>query len=144
MEVILMEKILISIDGTQNFGKGDTNNVELTTTGELNVLPDSYTLKYEESELTGMEGTTTEITVSNTGVVSLSRKGTVNSNLVFEEGQRHLSYYDTKDGAFSIGVFASYVDTVLEQNYGEINITYAMDVDDKPIGENEIRVRFNR
>lgn len=139
-----MEKILISIDGTQNFGNGDTNNVELTTAGELNVLADSYTLKYEESELTGMEGTTTEITVTNEGVVSLSRSGTVNSNLIFEEGKRHLSYYDTKDGAFSIGVFASYVDTVLEQNYGEISITYAMDVDDKPIGENEIRVRFNR
>ena len=139
-----MEKIMISIDGTQNFGNGDTNNVELTTVGELNVLKDSYTLKYEESELTGMEGTTTEITVNNDGIVSLTRKGTVNSHLVFEEGKRHLSYYDTTDGAFSIGVFASYVDTVLEQNYGEISITYAMDVDDKPIGENEIRVRFNR
>lgn len=139
-----MEKIMISIDGTQNFGNGDTNNVELTTTGELNVNNDSYTLKYEESELTGMEGTTTEITVNDNGVVSLSRKGTVNSHLVFEEGKRHLSYYDTKDGAFSIGVFASYVDTILEQNYGEVSITYAMDVDDKPIGENEIRVRFNR
>lgn len=139
-----MEKIMINIDGTQNFGNGDTNNVELTTVGELNVLADSYTVKYEESELTGMEGTTTEITVENNGVVSLSRSGTVNSHLVFEEGKRHLSYYDTKDGAFSIGVFASYVDTVLEQNYGEISITYAMDVDDKPIGENEIRVRFNR
>jgi len=139
-----MEKIMISIDGTQNFGNGDSNNVELTTAGELNVLQDSYTLKYEESELTGMEGTTTEITVSNNGIVSLMRSGTVNSNLIFEEGKRHLSYYDTKDGAFSIGVFASYVDTVLEQNYGEISITYAMDVDDKPIGENEIRVRFNR
>ena len=139
-----MEKIMINIDGTQNFGNGDTNNVELTTVGELNVLVDSYTVKYEESELTGMEGTTTEITVGSNGVVSLSRSGTVNSHLVFEEGKRHLSYYDTKDGAFSIGVFASYVDTVLEQNYGEISITYAMDVDDKPIGENEIRVRFNR
>ena len=139
-----MEKIMISIDGTQNFGNNDTNNVELTTAGELNVLEDSYTLKYEESELTGMDGTTTEITVSNNGVVSLVRSGTVNSNMIFEEGKRHLSYYDTNDGAFSIGVFASYVDTVLEQNYGEISITYAMDVDDKPIGENEIRVRFNR
>jgi len=139
-----MEKIMINIDGTQNFGNGDTNNVELTTVGELNVLADSYTVKYEESELTGMEGTTTEITVASDGVVSLSRSGTVNSHLVFEEGKRHLSYYDTRDGAFSIGVFASYVDTVLEQNYGEISITYAMDVDDKPIGENEIRVRFNR
>lgn len=139
-----MEKIMINIDGTQNFGNGDTNNVELTTEGELVVGDNSYTLKYKESELTGMEGTTTEITVGEDGIVNLVRSGTVNSNLVFEEGKRHLSYYDTNDGAFSIGVFASYVDTVLERNYGEISITYAMDVDDKPIGENEIRVRFNR
>lgn len=139
-----MEKIMINIDGTQNFGNGEANNVELTTEGELSVSEDSYTLKYKESELTGMEGTTTEITVENNGIVNLVRSGTVNSNLVFEEGKRHLSYYDTNDGAFSIGVFASYVDTVLERNYGEISITYAMDVDDKPIGENEIRVRFKR
>lgn len=139
-----MEKIMINIDGTQNFGNGDTNNVELTTEGELIVSENSYTLKYKESELTGMEGTTTEITVDDNGIVNLVRSGTVNSNLVFEEGKRHLSYYDTADGAFSIGVFASYVDTVLEQHYGEISITYAMDVDDKPIGENEIRVRFKR
>ena len=135
---------MINIDGTQNFGNGEANNVELTTEGELSVSEDSYTLKYKESELTGMEGTTTEITVENNGIVNLVRSGTVNSNLVFEEGKRHLSYYDTNDGAFSIGVFASYVDTVLERNYGEISITYAMDVDDKPIGENEIRVRFKR
>ena len=139
-----MEKIMINIDGTQNFGNGDTNSVELTTEGELSVSSDSYTLKYEESELTGMAGTTTEITVDDNGIVNLIRTGTVNSNLVFEEGKRHLSYYDTNEGAFSIGVFASYVDTVLERNYGEISITYAMDVDDKPIGENEIRIRFKR
>ena len=139
-----MEKIMINIDGTQNFGNGEANNVELTTEGELSVSTDSYTLKYKESELTGMEGTTTEITVENNGIVNLVRSGTVNSNLIFEEGKRRLSYYDTNDGAFSIGVFASYVDTVLERNYGEISITYAMDVDDKPIGENEIRVRFKR
>lgn len=139
-----MEKIMINIDGTQNFGNGDTNNIELTTEGELSISESSYTLKYKESELTGMEGTTTEITVDDNGIVNLVRSGTVNSNLVFEEGKRHLSYYDTTDGAFSIGVFASYVDTVLEQHYGEISITYAMDVDDKPIGENEIRVRFKR
>lgn len=135
---------MINIDGTQNFGNGDTNNVELTTEGELLVGENKYTLKYNESELTGMVGTTTEITVDDSGIVNLVRSGTVNSNLVFEEGKRHLSYYDTNDGAFSIGVFASYVDTVLETNYGEISITYAMDIDDKPIGENEIRVRFNR
>ena len=139
-----MEKIMISIDGTQNFGNGDSNSVELTTAGELNVLEDSYTLKYEESELTGMDGTTTEITVSNNVIVYLMSTGTVNSQLVFEEGKRHLSCYDTEGAAFTIGVFASYVDTVLEEHYGEINITYAMDIDDKPIGENEIRVRFNR
>ena len=135
---------MISIDGTQNFGSGNTDNVELTTEGELTIEENSYTLKYNESELTGMEGTVTQITVENSGVVNLIRTGIVNSQLVFEEGKRNLSCYDTEGAAFSIGVFASYVDTVLEDNYGEINITYAMDVDDKPIGENEIRIRFTR
>lgn len=139
-----MEKVMINIDGTQNFGNGDTNNIELTTEGSLELKDNTYTLQYNESELTGMAGTITQISVDNDGVVSLSRKGTVNSQLVFEEGKRHLSYYDTKDGAFSIGVFASYVDTTLEMHYGEISITYAMDVDDKPMGENEIRIRFKR
>lgn len=139
-----MEKIMISLDGSQNFGGGNTDNVELTTEGELIIEDDSYTLKYNESELTGMAGTVTQITVDDNGVVNLIRTGTVNSQLVFEEGKRHLSCYDTEGAAFTIGVFASYVDTVLEEHYGEINITYAMDIDDKPIGENEIRIRFTR
>jgi len=135
---------MISIDGSQNFGGGNTDNVELTTEGELIVEAGSYTLKYNESELTGMAGTVTQITVDDSGIVNLIRTGTVNSQLVFEEGKRHLSCYDTEGAAFTIGVFASYVDTVLEDHYGEINITYAMDIDDKPIGENEIRIRFTR
>ena len=135
---------MISIDGSQNFGGGNTDNVELTTEGELIVDEGSYTLKYNESELTGMAGTVTQITVDDNGIVNLIRTGTVNSQLVFEEGKRHLSCYDTEGAAFTIGVFASYVDTVLEDHYGEINITYAMDIDDKPIGENEIRIRFTR
>lgn len=135
---------MISIDGSQNFGGGNTDNVELTTEGELHIENGSYTLKYNESELTGMAGTLTQITVDENGIVNLIRTGTVNSQLVFEEGKRHLSCYDTEGAAFTIGVFASYVDTVLEEHYGEINITYAMDIDDKPIGENEIRIRFTR
>jgi len=135
---------MISIDGSQNFGGGNTDNVELTTEGELLVEDGSYTVKYNESELTGMAGTVTQITVDDNGIVNLIRTGTVNSQLVFEEGKRHLSCYDTEGAAFTIGVFASYVDTVLEDHYGEINITYAMDIDDKPVGENEIRIRFTR
>jgi len=139
-----MEKIMISLDGSQNFGGGNIDSVELTTEGELIIEDSSYTLKYNESELTGMAGTVTQITVDDNGIVNLIRTGTVNSQLVFEEGKRHLSCYDTEGAAFTIGVFASYVDTVLEDHYGEINITYAMDIDDKPIGENEIRIRFTR
>ena len=40
-----MEKIMINIDGTQNFGNGEANNVELTTEGELSVSADSYTIR---------------------------------------------------------------------------------------------------
>lgn len=137
-----MKEIIIKIDGTQNFGNEDSNKIELTTTGTIETYDDKKIITYEESELTGMQGTTTKVIVNDNGTVELSRKGTTNSQLVFEEGKKNISYYDTEAGAFSIAVFASYVETNVEEDYGELEIEYVLEVDGTPVGQNEIRLTF--
>jgi len=52
-----------------------------------------------------MEGTTTTLKISD-GVVTLMRFGTVNAQFIFEEGQKHVSYYDTQYGTFTMKVTA--------------------------------------
>ena len=59
-----MEKdVIISIKGTQKYDGGEPGAVELVTAGRLAQDEAGYTLSYQESELTGLEGTMTTIQV---------------------------------------------------------------------------------
>ena len=94
-----MEKeVVISIKGMQNFEGALPDVIELVTEGRLARDGESYTLSYQESELTGLEGTLTTIQVDGEQV-TLMRVGEFNSQLVFQEGRRHLSMYNTPYGA---------------------------------------------
>ena len=75
--------VLLSIRGEQYFDDIDPDATELMTDGTLEVTEDGLVLSYEESELTGMEGTTTTFEVCGPRV-TLTRSGTVNSQMVFE------------------------------------------------------------
>ena len=91
------KEVVISIKGIQKYEGALPDVVELVTEGRLAREGDSYTLSYQESELTGLEGTLTTIQVDG-GQVTLLRVGEFNSQLVFQEGRRHLSVYNTPAG----------------------------------------------
>ena len=87
--------VIISIQGKQSFEAQGDDTIELVTEGCLEPDgDDGYTLSYQESELTGLEGTLTTFQIERDRV-TLLRVGEVNSQMVFEEGRRHLSMYDT-------------------------------------------------
>lgn len=138
-----MNEIMIKIKGSQNFNGNEENDVELTTKGVIEKVENGVAIIYEESELTGMQGTTTKIVVDKKGVITLYRSGTVNSCLVFEEGKKNISYYDTEAGAFSIAVFANYLEADINENGGIIEIDYVLEADGSIIGQNEISVSFS-
>ena len=96
--------VIISIKGMQSLDGAENETVELVTEGTLIRDGDGeYTISYQESEVTGMEGTLTTFQIER-GRVTLLRIGEFNSQMVFEEGRRHLSMYDTPYGALSVGI----------------------------------------
>jgi len=134
--------IMIKLQGSQNMNSNNFDSVELTTIGTIEYLENGCRIVYEESELTGMEGTTTIIIVEKTGKITLNRTGTTNSCLVFEEGQKHVSYYDVGDGAFSISVYTEYLEADINKVGGEIEIEYILEIDNKVMGSNTIKLDF--
>ena len=57
-----MEKeVVISVKGIQTYEGTAPDAVELVTKGRMAQEGESYTLSYQESELTGLEGTLTKI-----------------------------------------------------------------------------------
>lgn len=132
-----MEKrVIISVVGNQNSEHGDSNILELITEGKYYKEGDAYYITYNESEVTGLQGTTTTIKVVD-DVVTLMREGSVNSHFVFQKGRKHVSYYDTAHGAFVIGVFANSVDVKMNDSGGEISIDYQIDIDNNKTGNND-------
>ena len=120
-----MEKdVIISIKGMQKYEHADPDVIELITKGRLAEREGNFTLTYQESELTGLEGTRTTIQVEGEQV-TLLREGGVNSQMVFQEGRRHMSMYNTPYGAIEID-YAIEVDHALAgRNIFQINVKEA-------------------
>ena len=135
-----MEKdVIISIKGIQRYDGMAPDVSELVTKGRLVREGESYTLSYQESELTGLEGTLTTIQVDG-GQVTLMRVGEFNSQLVFQEGRRHLSMYNTPYGAMTIGVNTRHLLAELNDQGGDIEVDYSVEVDHALTGRNIFRI----
>ena len=100
---------------------------------------EGYTFSYQESELTGLEGTLTTFQVEPERI-TLMRMGMVNSQMVFQPGKRHFSMYDTPYGALSIGINTRKMRSSLNQDGGEIEIDYAIEIDHAVAGESLFRI----
>lgn len=135
--------VIISIRGQQSYEDQEQETIELVTEGMLENDGDAgFTLSYQESELTGLEGTLTTFQIEKDRI-TLMRIGEVNSQMVFEEGRRHLSMYSTPYGALSVGISTRRMRYDIGAAGGSIEIDYAIEIDHAVAGQNifQIKVR---
>ena len=135
--------VLLSIRGEQYFDGIDPDATELMTEGTMVLTEDGMVLSYEESQLTGMEGTTTTFEVKGPRVI-LTRSGTVNSQMVFEEGRQHTSLYETPFGELSVDIQTSCLRHNLTERGGLMEIKYSIAVEHTVTGRNCFKIRVRR
>lgn len=102
---------------------------EILVEGRLVTSPTRVELVYEETELSGMGGSVTSIGFERNapGLVSMMRTGTVFAALVFEQGKRHISLYDTPFSNFQICVHTLQVQNALLTE-GRIHLDYLIEI----------------
>ena len=102
---------------------------EMTVEGKLKESLGRVELKYTESELSGMDGSTAAITFSleEPSLVTLMRSGLVNTALVFEEGKRNICAYNTPFMPFEVCVHAFKIKNKLLTD-GTLHIDYAVEI----------------
>jgi uncharacterized beta-barrel protein YwiB (DUF1934 family) len=98
------KKVWLSISGTvKNEPENKQEMVEFLTEGNLYKEGESTCITYEESEVSGMEGTITTVKVQDQ-MVSVIRLGTTNSIMEFEPGKQKRSLYSTPFGDVTLGI----------------------------------------
>ena len=137
-----MEKsVIISIHGTQTDRDGSDEVIEFVTCGSLSGdREQGYHLTYQESQLTGLEGTTTTFCIGEEEITML-RTGNLNSEMVFREGKRHVSLYETGVGGLMIGINTQKAWANIGQDGGNMDLRYVIDIENTVIGTNAFRIQ---
>jgi len=135
--------VILTVRGEQYYDGVDPDTTELMTEGTLQMTEEGLKFWYEESELTGMEGTTTTFELRGQRV-TLTRAGKVNSQMVFEEGMQHTSLYETPFGELSVDIQTGSLKHNLTERGGIMEIRYSIAVEHTVTGRNCFKIRVKR
>ena len=129
----MKKNVVLSIRGSQKYPQQEPEVIELVTEGTMEFTGGGWNVTYEESALTGLEGVTTIFRVEP-GKVTLTRKGALNSRMVFEEGVEHDSLYQMPFGALMLSVKATHVFYDIVPDGGVIDLSYNINIENTEAG----------
>ena len=137
-----MDNFLITINGfQQTVGDTENENIELTTAGEFEYENELYYIDYDESEATGLDGCHTNIEIGM-DYVSLQRTGAITTDMLYIEGKKTYSMYNTPFGQMMVGIYTKKLNIDVDDKGGNISIEYSLDLNDKPWGNNNLKINI--
>ena len=129
----MKQEVTLAIKGCQTYQDQEPEIIELMTDGIMEFRNGGWDISYEESELTGLAGVTTIFRVEP-GKVTLTRKGTLDSQMIFQENVVHESLYQMPFGALMLSVKATQVFIDIVPDGGVIDLSYNISIENSEAG----------
>lgn len=130
----MKKRVILSVCGRQKYMDQEPDTIELVTEGTMEYRDNGWNICYHESELTGLEGVTTNFRVERDKIV-LTRTGRLNSQMVFQQGVKHDSLYQMEFGALMISVCANRIIANLDDSGGMIDLIYDIEIEHSTAGQ---------
>ena len=129
----MKQVVVLSIRGSQRYEDQEPEIIELVTEGTMEFTNGGWDIAYEETALTGLEGVTTIFRVEP-DKVTLTRKGALNSQMVFQQGVPHDSLYQMPFCALLLTVNATSVFYDIVPDGGVIDLSYNINIENTQAG----------
>lgn len=123
-----MKEVVISIHSIHSVDHVDEDTLDFTTDGLYSYDSGVGTMSYFESEVTGLEGTRTCVTVKPDEVV-VDRDGSMKSRMVFREGMKNSFIYTTPYGNANMGMDTRRIRHSLDEHGGSVEIDYILNME---------------
>ena len=134
------KQIILFVRGEQTYDSLSPEVTELATEGIMTLDGEEIRLSYEETELTGMQGTTTRFAIRGDTVV-LERTGMIQSRMEFKQGERSSSLYETPWGTMVVDLATTKLAHRLTERGGVMEIVFTIAVNHQVTGENRFKIR---
>lgn len=115
-----------------NASMEDGELIEVVSPGRYIEENGVYKAVYEETKISGMEGTTTTLEIENEKV-TLIREGATEARMIFDYNDPTVSLYSTPYGSLQISILTRKLDVDVNDKGGKIDIDYEISIGgDKP------------
>ena len=121
------QQVTLKIKSSQIVDKGEPQSMELFSVESMYKKGDTTYVTYDESEISGLEGTTTVLKISDQ-IVKIIRQGSVTSNQEFIKGAIHNFQYRTPYGIFHMTSKTRNLEIKAENNTIIIDIEFNLDM----------------
>ena len=129
----MKQEVTLAIEGRQTYQDQEPEIIQLVTDGTMEFRNGGWDISYEESELTGLAGVTTTFRVEP-GMVTLTRRGALNSTMIFQQNVVHESLYQMPFGALMLAVKATRVVFDIVSDGGFIDLSYNINIENSEAG----------
>lgn len=116
---------LISVKSSNNLDRKDI--IEVITPGDFEKTDYGYKVQYEETKLSGMEGTTTYVKIYDNKFI-LEREGSTTTKMEFIKDVSTISLYNTPYGMLDLKVNTTDIDINMTEVGGSLSATYGMEL----------------
>ena len=135
-----MEKsAVISIRSFSDLDKDEV--IEVVTPGKFHLGVSEFKAVYEESEISGMDGTTTTLVIKD-DVLVLEREGSTSTRMEFKKGEDVISLYNTPYGMMNINISTKELDIDMDEDGGVIYTKYVLGLEGQPGITTELKVKI--
>lgn len=121
----MIKKSVITICSSQSNDPND--KIEVSTVGQFIMKDGLYEAIYEETEISGMEGTTTTVRIKD-DIVTLVREGTTSTTMEFKKNNNSVVLYNTPYGMMEFKLTTKQLESSIDENGGDIFIDYGLGI----------------
>lgn len=123
----MTKEILISVKGLQFGEEEHEDELESITSGTYYLKNGSHYVLYEEA-MEGFEETSKNMLKFKQHEMSLTKKGLVNVQMIFQENRKNMSSYHTPYGDIMIGIDTRTVEVKESEEEIRLQVDYALEV----------------
>ena len=131
----MKKDVLIHVRGLQMIGPEDEQEaIEIVVPGQYYFRNGSHYLRYEEMMDDTAQPTVNYIKMSAQGV-EVRKQGQVNVHMVFEEGKKNKTFYNTPYGTLQMGISATGLELKESEDGIQMKVDYALDMNEEHVAD---------
>ncbi len=133
--------VWVSVAGLQFSGSGEEEKIEILTPGSYYRKKDHHYVLYDEV-VEGSDEITKNTVKFDGDMLTISKRGFTNVEMIFEENKRNMTNYVTPYGSLLVGIDTDRIDIREGDDIINIDIDYALDVNYEHLANCKIKMEI--